>query len=150
MPLFNRHRVTRNQSKVTLILITYLTVPGFGKTKKKLSRSSVDETTFLNSWHEIVTGLKDHIHRKRIQVAVYNQSKANLKQGEAILYVDYSEFYKNKQQYEIQSAYFGQSTFSIFTACVYRVDDCGDIVKRPITVVSESSDHSTIAALTLL
>ena len=105
MPLFNRHRVTRNQSKVTLILITYLTVRGFGKTKKKKIIKSVDEATFLNSSHETVTGLKDHIHRMRIQVAVYNQSKANLKQGEAILHVDYSESYKNKQQSEIQSAY---------------------------------------------
>ena len=46
----------------------------------------------------------------------------DLKQGDAILHVDYSESYKNKQD-EIQSAYFGQSIFSLFTACVYHLDD---------------------------
>ena len=47
----------------------------------------------------------------------------DLKQGDAIFHVDYSESYKNKQQDEIQSAYFGQSIFSLFTACVYHLDD---------------------------
>lgn len=70
----------------------------------------------------------------------------NLKQGEVILHVDYSESYKNRQQDEIQSAYFGQSSFSLFTACVY-YNNNGSLMKKPITVVSESSDHSRIAAL---
>lgn len=54
-----------------------------------------------------------------IQVDAYNSCKTDLKQDEAILNVDYSESYKNKQQDEIQSADFGQSTFSLFTASVY-------------------------------
>ena len=98
----------------------------------------------------MVIELKEHIHRKRIQVAAYNSCKTDLTQGEAILHVDYSESYKNRQQDEIQSAYFGQSTFSLFTACVYHLDDSGSLIKRPITVVSESSDHSRIAALTCI
>jgi len=65
-----------------------------------------------------------------------------------LVHVDYSESYKNKQQNEIQSAYFGQSSFSLFTACVYHNDDNGNLVKRPICVVSESNDHSRAAALT--
>ena len=39
----------------------------------------------------------------------------NLQENEVILHVDYSESYNNTQQDEIQSAYFGNSTFSIFT-----------------------------------
>ena len=92
----------------------------------------------------MVIELKEHIHIKKIQVAAYNSCKTDLKQRRgAILNVDYSESYKNKQQDEIQSAYFGQSTFSLFTTCVCHLDD-GD---RPLTVVGESSDHSRIAAL---
>lgn len=90
------------------------------------------------------------MHRKRIQVDAYNSCKTDLKQDEAILNVDYSESYKNKQQDEIQSAYFGQSTFSLFTASVYHLDGSGSLIKRPIAVVSESSDHSRIAALTCI
>ena len=54
----------------------------------------------------MVIELKEHIHRERIQAAAYNSCKTDLKQGEDILQVDYSESYKNKQQHEIQSAYF--------------------------------------------
>ena len=61
--------------------------------------------------------------------------------------MDYSESYKNKQQDEIQSAYFGQSCFSLFTACVYHKDEDGNLVKLPICVVSESNDQSRSAAL---
>ena len=53
---------------------------------------------------------RKHIHKKRIQDAAYNSCKTGLKQ------VDYSESCKNKQKDEIQSAYFVQSTFSLFTS----------------------------------
>ena len=98
----------------------------------------------------MVLELKEHIHRKRIQASAYNACKIDLAPGETLIHIDYSESYKTKQQDEIQSAYFGQSTFSLFTACVYHLDSIGDLVKRPITVVSESSDHSRIAALTCI
>ena len=58
----------------------------------------------------MVTEPGKHIHKKRIQDAAYNSCKTGLKQ------VDYSESCKNKQKYEIQSAYFVQSTFSLFTS----------------------------------
>jgi len=41
------------------------------------------------------------------------------KKNECIVHVDYSESYTNKQQGEIQSAYFGHAIFSTFTACGY-------------------------------
>ena len=44
----------------------------------------------------------------------------------------------------IQSTYFGQSSFSLFTAAIYH----RNLVKRPVAVVSESSDHSRTVALT--
>ena len=68
--------------------------------------------------------------------------KEKLQENEVILRVDYSESYINTQQDEIQRAYFGNSTFSIFTACGW------ELSKRSVAAVGESSDHSRIAALT--
>ena len=53
------------------------------------------------------------------------------------------------QQDEIQSAYFGQQNFNIFTSCPYCCEaEQGDLAKTPIAVISESSDHSRIATFT--
>ena len=58
---------------------------------------------------------------------------------------------KNSQQNEIQSAYFGNSTFSIFTACYYtKTLEDGGLKKDSIVVVSESKEHNRAAALTCL
>lgn len=59
--------------------------------------------------------------------------------------VDYSENYKNAEQDETQSLYFGHNCFSIFTACCYYCDG-GELAKCPITITSESNDQSRIAA----
>ena len=61
--------------------------------------------------------------------------KENLQENQVILHVDYSESYYNTQQGEIQSAYFDNSTFTIFTA--------KEFSKRSV-----GSDHSRMAALT--
>ena len=76
--------------------------------------------------------------------------KKNLQENEVILHVDYSESYNNTQQEEIQSAYFGNSTFSIFTACGYILNNGRELSKRSVAVIGETSDHSRIAALTCI
>ena len=110
----------------------------------------MDKDEFYRQWQQTVIDLKAHIHRKRVQVESYNKQKPKLEHGEALLQVDYSESYKNKQQNEIQSAYFGQTSFSLFTACVYYVDEKKSLGKRPVCVVSESNDRSRAAALTCI
>ena len=65
-----------------------------------------------------------------------------------MLHVDYSERYKNVQQNQIPSAYFGKASFSLFTASCYHLTSQGSMFKHRITVVSEVSDHSRIATLT--
>ena len=73
--------------------------------------------------------------------------KANLKEKKEILIqVDCSENYTNKDQGQIQSAYFGQKSFSIFTACCYVKID-GVIINENVTVTSEANDHSRSAAM---
>ena len=82
--------------------------------------------------------LKWHLYVKRVQHKFYDDFKKNLGKNDLLVHIDYSESYENKQQREIQSAYFGQTTFSIFTACCYlhnnedlRVCDYHKRVTRP-------------------
>ena len=69
---------------------------------------------------------------------------------EILVHVDFAENYENKQLSEIQSAYFGHTTFSIFTACCYTRNVDGEIQIHNIALVTEASDHSRIAAHTLI
>ena len=62
----------------------------------------------IPKWEETISNLKNHIYRKREQVASYDKQKDELKTGKAFIHVDESESYNNTQQGEIQSAYFGQ------------------------------------------
>ena len=64
------------------------------------------------------------------------------------LHVNYSEYYKDKEQDEIQSAYFRHNSFSIFMACYYTrwVDVTLLNQDQDFTVTSEATNHSRIAA----
>ena len=73
---------------------------------KKLERSNTDGIVVLNNH---IATLKKHIYVKRVQVKSYNDLKDNLKENDLLIHVDYSESYENKQQREIQSAYFGHT-----------------------------------------
>ena len=63
--------------------------------------------------------LKKRIYVKRQQHAYYNKLKEKLGENEVLLHVEYSENYSKIQQGEIQCAYIGHDSFSIFTACCY-------------------------------
>ena len=82
-----------------------------------------------------VKNLKHHIHVKRIQFNFCNNVKNNLTRNEVLIHVDYSESYENKQQREIQSAYFGHTMFSKMNC-------------ETVTITSELYDHSRAAAIT--
>ena len=43
---------------------------------------------------------------------------------------------------EIQSAYFGHESFSLFTACVYYRGESFELKSMPVTVTTEGSEHS--------
>ena len=72
------------------------------------------------------------------------------------MHVDYSENYKSKDQNKIQSGYFGQSTFSLLTACPYHRCLESDKIKTMSTTVTsvtttvtfEASDKSRMASMT--
>ena len=105
----------------------------------------------IEKWNSTILTIKTHIYRKRKQVASYKQWKLDLKPGEALIYVDYSESYSNSKQDEVQCAYFGQQNFSIFTFCSYYRDSGKDnLTKVPMAVISKSNDHSRIAAFSCI
>ena len=66
-----------------------------------------------------IKGIKMYYFHERTQSSKYKKQIDELKDGEAIVHVDYSENYKNKQQNEIKFAYYGQEQFSLFTVCIY-------------------------------
>ena len=100
---------------------------------------------------EKVRVLKYHLHVQWEQHKRYNEIKNGLKESEMLVHVDFAENYQNKQQSEIQSAYFGHTSFSLFTACCYtRNVVSNEIDNHNIMVVTEASDHSRIAAHCLI
>ena len=70
-------------------------------------------------WNSKVQRLKEHIFNKRQKQSKISYLKANIKVNEVLIHLDYSENYKSQDQNEIQSAYFGHPSFSLFTACPY-------------------------------
>ena len=116
------------------------------KLKKTLFKKTIDSA--IRKFKSTITTLKPHIYVKRVQFNYFNNIKNNLGKSDLLVHVDYSESYENKQQHEIQSAYFGQTTFSIFTACCYLRDSEDNLVSESITVTSELPDHSRAAAIT--
>ena len=117
-----------------------------GKLQKVLFKKSIDESIrLLNS---TVKTLKHHILVKHVQFNFYNDVKNNLTKNEVLIHVDYSESYENKPQREIQSAYFGHTTFSIFTACYYLRNAENKVICKSVMITSELPDHSRAAAIT--
>ena len=92
--------------------------------------------------------MKAHIFVKRTRNTHYHWLKENLKTNVFTIHVDYSGNYKDEEQDEIQSAYFGHNSFSIFTACCYTrgIDDT--LLNENFT--SEATDHSRIAAFSCI
>ena len=66
-----------------------------------------------------IKDIKMHYFHKRMESNEYKKQINELNDGEAIIQVDYLENYKNKQQNEIKSAYYGQGQSSLFTVCIY-------------------------------
>ena len=97
-----------------------------------------------------MVSLKRHLF-KGSQNRHYNHVKESLDHGQILLHVECAESYKNSQQNEIQSAYLGNSTFSIFAACCYtKWLDNGGLKKDSVVLVNDSKEHNRAAALTCL
>ena len=109
---------------------------------------------------EMVDGSKMRLHVCNIyrQFSEFKWLKANLKEDEVILSVDFTKNYKNKQLHEIQTAYFGHKNFTTFTAACYfhesiavengKLDEEPNLVKLPVAIISNETCHDRNVALT--
>ena len=102
----------------------------------------------INIFNAQMPVLKKHIIVEREQSTFYNNVKVNLEENEVLVHIGYSEKYNNKDQQEIESAYFGHNAFEIFTVCCCFCGDKGELVSKNIMVIFNAVDHSRIAAHT--
>ena len=118
---------------------------------KKITKSKI-EVSFkeaIEMLKDEPVVLKEHIHIKRRQVSAYQDMKASLGPNDLMVQVDFAESYKNDQQDAIQSAYFGNQYFSIFTACCY-VNVEGVIKNQNVAILTERSEHDRVASMSCL
>ena len=57
--------------------------------------------------------------------------------------------YDNKQASEVQSAYFGHNTFTLYTVCAYLKDKDGNLDYFPLGVVSNEANHDRNFSFTI-
>ena len=76
--------------------------------------------------------------------------KLNYPNDHLLVYVGFAESYRNDQQDEIQSDYFGNQSFSIFTSCCYFKDVTSEVRNKSVVVVTENSDHNRITSMSCL
>ena len=108
-------------------------------------------SSWTNMFKEDLIILKEHIYIKRRQFDADREMNASLAEEYIILHVDFAESYRNYQQDAIQSAYFGNQIFGIFTTCCYtKPVGSGDLQNDGAVVVAESYNHSRVASMTCL
>ena len=96
-------------------------------------RTTLSKNEVVDSGDDVIITVLKEILTKSFKMHVYNISrqyselkhlKADLKEDEIILSVDFLKNYDNQQHHEIQSAYFGYEAFTLYTAaCYYRSHD---------------------------
>ena len=68
---------------------------------------------------EKVKVLKEHTFVKRVQNDTYIKYKAELFDGDLLVHVHFAESYRNNQQNEIKSAYFGNQVFALHIVLLF-------------------------------
>ena len=107
---------------------------------------TLDMSDALGRWQEVVVNVKSDIFNKTQQHSTYVNIRENLWEIELLINLDFNENYRNQNQNEIQSAYFGNNSFSIFTACVF-YNNQGKTEMVPVTITTEGSDKSRVTSI---
>ena len=69
--------------------------------------------------------------------------RVNLGEKKMLINLDFEENYSKRNQNELQSAYFGNNCFRLFTACAFYQNQ-GATEKFPITITTEPSNKFRI------
>ena len=110
-------------------------------------------------FEEICRKIKIHIYHIFRQYSELKYLKKNLCNNEVILSVDFSKNYSNKQHHEIQSAYFGHESFTLYTCAGYIKNDVPLSINHkfykdtglnviPLVIVSNETKHERDNAFT--
>ena len=67
-----------------------------------------------------------------------------------LVYADFAESYRNDQQNEIPSSYFGNQSFSLFTSCCYFKGEKSEIRNKSVATVTKNPDHNRITSMSCL
>ena len=67
-----------------------------------------------------------------------------------LVHVDFDESYRNDKENEIQRAYLGNQSFSLFTSCCYFKGITSKIRNESAVVVTENSDNNRITSMSCL
>ena len=95
-----------DQNSSAINYFKWVTVDG----KVQKVSCEIDRAEANNLLKEKVKILKYHLYVQFEQHKAYNNIKNNMGENEMLVHVDFAENYENKQQSEIQSAYFGHTT----------------------------------------
>ena len=118
--------------------------------EKKINKSKADVTfkDAVKMFKDDIKTLREHIRIKREQINASHEIKSSFSENNLMLHVDFTESYKNDQQYVLQSAYFKNQSFSIFTACCYiKRANNNNVRSFSVIAVTESSDHNRFMSL---
>ena len=67
-----------------------------------------------------------------------------------LVHADFAESYRNDKENEIQSAYSGNQSFSLFTPRCYFKGVTSEIRNKSVVVVTKNSDHNRITSISCL
>ena len=99
---------------------------------------------FLDSFIDILQTLKCHDYIAKVQNSFLNQLKTVLRPEEYVVIADFSENYKCIVQDAVQS-YHWNSTYATLHPFLCYYQDNGQLHHTCFVVVSENTDHNTIA-----
>lgn len=99
----------------------------------------------LDSLQESLQKFKVHCFVKIIQERVFEEEKAQLTEGSAVVQIDFAENYACISQDEIQSAHWGHQQVTIFTAVAWIHNGC-----YSFAIVSNCLSHDKICVFVFL
>ena len=113
--------------------------------KRLIQASGADVVATLNT---MLLVFKRHFYNYVWQHREMKSMKSKvIGTSSAVIQVDFAENYKNRQQNEVQSAYFGQESFSLYTVVAWYEAD-GKVCSKSFCFVTDETEHSKFVAYT--
>ena len=111
-----------------------------------------DMSDALDRRPEVMTNIKRYIFNKRQQHSTYVNIQEYLRGDRIANKLKFSRHYGNLKQNEIQSPYFGNDSFSLFTACLFfkRHDKTKNVHVRITTEGPDKLRVTTISCVDFL